>query len=55
MAARLQGRTGHFAGEAILAGQFVDLEEPRDALVLRVSDTPEKIVRDVLWKLGLGG
>src|ERR1700689_1694286 len=55
IAARLQGRSGHFAGEAILAGQFVDLEEPHDALVLRVSDTPEEIVRDVLRKLGLGG
>jgi len=55
IAARLQGRTGHFAGEAILAGQFADLEEPRDAVVLRASDTPEEIVRDVLRKLGLGG
>jgi gluconokinase len=54
MAARLQCRTGHFAGEAILAGQFADLEEPRDALVLRVSNTAEEIVRDVLQKLKLG-
>jgi gluconokinase len=54
IAARLQGRTGHFAGEAILAGQFADLEEPRDALVLRASDPPEEIVRDVLRKLELG-
>ncbi len=54
IAARLQSRTGHFAGEAILAGQFADLEEPRDALVLRVSDTAEEIVADVLAKRRLG-
>jgi gluconokinase len=54
IAARLQSRTGHFAGEAILAGQFADLEEPRDALVLRVSDRAEEIVADVLAKLRLG-
>jgi gluconokinase len=54
IAARLQSRTGHFAGEAILAGQFADLEEPRDALVLRGNETPEEIVGDVLRKLKLG-
>jgi gluconokinase len=54
IAARLQSRTGHFAGEAILAGQFADLEEPGDALVLHVSDTAEEIVADVLGKLKLG-
>src|SRR5208282_6328613 len=48
IAARLQSRTGHFAGEGILAGQFADLEEPRDALVLRASETPEEIVAGVL-------
>ena len=50
---RLESRSGHFAGEAILAGQFSDLEEPRDALSLRVSDTPEEIVQDALRKLNL--
>ena len=54
IAARLQSRTGHFAGEGILAGQFADLEEPRDALVLRVSETPEEIVADVLRNTKLG-
>jgi gluconokinase len=54
IAARLQSRTGHFAGEGILAGQFADLEDPRDALVLRASETPEEIVEDVLRKLKLG-
>ena len=51
--ARLQNRTGHFAGEAILAAQFADLQEPADALVLPVSNAPEEIVKDVLQKLKL--
>jgi gluconokinase len=51
---RLENRSGHFAGEAILSGQFSDLEEPRDALVMRVSDTSEEIVQDALRKLKLG-
>jgi len=50
----LENRSGHFAGEAILSGQFSDLEEPRDALVMRVSDTPEEIVQGALRKLKLG-
>jgi gluconokinase len=54
IAGRLQSRAGHFAGEAILAGQFADLEEPRDAFVLPVSNTPEEIVQDALRKLRLG-
>jgi gluconokinase len=54
IAARLQSRSGHFAGEAILAGQFADLEEPCDALVLGVSETPGEIVGDVLRKRKLG-
>lgn len=54
IAARLRGRTGHFAGEGILAGQFADLEEPGEALVLRASDTAEGIVGDVVEWLKIG-
>jgi gluconokinase len=53
IAARLQRRTGHFAGEGILAGQFADLEEPRAALVVRISDAKE-IVGAVLRGLKIG-
>jgi len=53
IAARLQSRTGHFAGKAILAGQFADLEVPADALVLPVNNTPEEIVKDLLRELRL--
>src|ERR1700690_3903289 len=44
--ARLQNRTGHFAGKAILAGQFADLEAPADALVLPVSNAPEEKTKE---------
>jgi gluconokinase len=54
MAERLERRTGHFAGEGILAGQFADLEEPRDALMVRVSDAAEEIVGVVLRALKIG-
>jgi gluconokinase len=53
IAARLQRRTGHFAGEGILAGQFADLEEPRGALVVRIGDAKE-IVGAVLRRLKIG-
>jgi gluconokinase len=46
-------RTGHFAGEAILAGQFADLEEPDGAVVLDANATPEENVREALSKLNL--
>jgi|SRR5580658_4081086 gluconokinase len=46
-------RTGHFAGEAILAGQFADLEEPDDAVVLDANATPEENVRVALSKPNL--
>jgi gluconokinase len=42
--ARLQDRHGHFATASILAGQFADLEEPSDALVINISGSPEEIV-----------
>lgn len=44
MRAHILARHGHFAGEAILAGQFRDLEEPSDALVVPVTLTPQQIV-----------
>jgi gluconokinase len=49
IAERLRARHGHFAGEAILAGQFADLEEPADNEVITVGidATPEEIVADI--------
>jgi gluconokinase len=53
MRRHIEGRHGHFAGEAILAGQFADLEEPQNAVVLEVSRTPEQLVADVCARLHL--
>jgi gluconokinase len=51
MRQHIEARHGHFAGEAILAGQFADLEEPQNALVLDVSHPPDELVSDIIAKL----
>jgi len=53
IAERLRQRHGHFAGEQILASQFADLEEPKDAVTVSISQTPEEIVADIRQELGL--
>jgi gluconokinase len=50
---RLLLRKGHFAGESILAGQFADLEEPRDAIVADVHLPPALVVRQIREQMGL--
>jgi carbohydrate kinase (thermoresistant glucokinase family) len=49
---RLQRRDGHFMKVDMLAGQFAALEEPSDAIVADVSQSPERIVQGVLDELG---
>jgi gluconokinase len=53
MRRHIEARHGHFAGEAILAGQFADLEEPQNALVLDVSRPPDDLASDIVAKLHL--
>jgi len=53
MRRHILSRHGHFAGEAILAGQFADLEEPPHALILGVADRPEQLVEETISGLGL--
>jgi gluconokinase len=53
MRSHIERRHGHFAGAAILAGQFADLEEPKDALVLDVTATPGEIADQVIHQLNL--
>jgi gluconokinase len=48
---RLHARHGHFAGKAILADQFANLEEPKDAIVVSIEKAPENIVREILAAL----
>ena len=53
MRKHILARHGHFAGESILAGQFADLEEPTDALMLDVAGTPESLADRAIEGLGL--
>jgi gluconokinase len=53
IAERLKARRGHFAGGAILAGQFADLEEPDNAVVVDIAGAPGEIVREIREKLGI--
>jgi len=53
VAERLRKRAGHFAGEAILAGQFADLEEPQDAVTVEIGPAPEEIVSEIRDRLRL--
>jgi gluconokinase len=41
---RLAGRGGHFMSPALLDSQFATLEEPLDAIVVDVAETPEALV-----------
>jgi gluconokinase len=53
IAERLRTRAGHFAGEAILAGQFADLEEPENAVMVEIGPPPAQIVSQIRERLGL--
>jgi gluconokinase len=53
IAERLRSRHGHFAGESILAGQFADLEEPKEAIAVDISQRPEEIVAEIRARVRL--
>lgn len=50
---RLEARVNHWAGPALLDSQLSTLEEPRDALTLDVSNTPDEIVAHIRRHHGL--
>ncbi len=50
---RLRERHGHFAGEAILASQLADLEEPKDAVTVSIDAAPQQIVDQIRKQLSL--
>jgi gluconokinase len=52
-AERIHERHGHFAGEQILAGQFRDLEEPHDAIIVDARLTPSELIAEIRDKLAL--
>lgn len=47
----IEGRHGHFAGDALLPSQLATLEEPTDALIVDVRHTPEEIVAEICAQL----
>ena len=51
IASRLRHRDGHYMKADMLASQFAALEEPSDAIVVDVSQSPEVIVKQVLAEL----
>jgi gluconokinase len=48
---RLRSRHGHFAGESILKSQLADLEEPKDAITVKVDKSPDEIVSEIIRQL----
>ncbi len=49
---RLVRRAGHFFDPHLLKSQFETLEEPADAIVVDVAETPEKIADTIRARLG---
>ena len=50
---RLSHRKAHFMKAEMLASQFADLEEPTDAIVINISQSPDQIVSEIQRNLGL--
>jgi gluconokinase len=50
---RLEQRSDHFAGPALLAGQLADLEEPADAVTIDATKPVEEIAATIRYELGL--
>jgi gluconokinase len=51
MRSRMLHRAGHFMKVDMLASQFEALEEPSDALVVDISESPGAIVEQILSEL----
>jgi len=48
---RMQRRRGHYMGAEMLRSQFLDFEEPEDALVISIEKTVEQIVAEIISSL----
>ena len=48
IASRMAARKGHYMPTTLLDSQFAILEEPRDALIVDVSGTPEEITEQAI-------
>jgi gluconokinase len=53
IAERLAARTNHYMNPNLLASQFAALEEPHDALVVDIAQSPESIVSRIRMELEL--
>ncbi|MCP9439752.1 MAG: gluconokinase [Nitrospira sp.] len=53
IARRVAARTDHFMHRDLLANQFDMLEEPADALVVDIDESPDRIVASIRSALGL--
>jgi gluconokinase len=52
IASRLKQRRGHYMPASLLDSQFEALEEPDDAIIVEVDQTPDAIVAEILKALG---
>jgi gluconokinase len=50
---RVEARQGHYAKKDLVVSQFAALEEPKDAVTIDVSRSPEEIAADVRRTLGV--
>ena len=53
LANRLEERTGHFAGPALLASQLADLEPPADALMIDARQPLDEIIAAIRGEFGV--
>jgi gluconokinase len=51
IASRVHERTGHFAGESLIASQLATLEEPQHAITVDIDHTPDQIVDEIMHRL----
>ncbi len=49
--ARLQKRKGHYMPIELLKSQFETLEEPKDAITVSITHSPDRIVTEILEKI----
>lgn len=50
---RLRARKNHFADDKILASQFADLEEPKNAITVSIDQSPAEMIAEIRQQLRL--
>ena len=49
---RLDTRVGHYMPQRLIESQFLDLEEPKEAIIIDAAGPPERIVETIRSQLG---